>query len=543
MDINTFISKKQRQNTLPQHPSHKMDVEACNAIQIHTTGARPAYDSNLGYIVPETYSKKYDTLFKTRLLNRHPNENPTHYNWRLSVYSPVSKEIFDKFMSLCKGSVLQPNNYSISADDRTNEYLREYSMDSVLSDLIEFICVNPIGYIGVISKKEVSVNEQVEPTIIAVSPEDVLMYDGDSIAFNYGGSTWFIDSNIQAEINVKTGFYTEYVHGFNELSIWRYTNSFLQPYQFWSDLLVRNMNDDEAMVKHYSYPKLQIVEQECSKCYGSKTTPDTSVPHDPNNPQMTECNSCHGRGTISWNPGDFLTISEETIMKNGGNMYDLAKFITPDVGIPEYHLKRWQTFYERVENSLFISPTQMGVQSGEAKKEDRKDQYIFLQTVSNFLFQQVRKSVEFMSKFINVVEVDKQVYIVQPKQFDLMSDADLVNEFALLQAKTDDSQTLGELNFVVNNKIFRDDSVQLKINEIMYYVDPLFGVSGLALKSKLISGIYSVQDITIHEKGYKILLNLSRELTEEVFIDSDTNVLKAKLMATIQEITPMGVYG
>jgi hypothetical protein len=206
-------------------------------------------------------------------------------------------------------------------------------------------------------------------------------------------------------------------------------------------------------------------------------------------------------------------------------------------------LKRWQTFYERVENSLFISPTNIGVQSGDAKKEDRKDQYIFLQTVSNFLFEQVRKSVRFISKYINVTNEDYPIYIVQPKQFDLMSDTDLVNEFALLQTKTDDSQTLGELNFVVNNKIFRDDSVQLKINEVMYYTDPLFGVSGMALKSKVLSGIYSTQDLTIHEKGYKILLNISRELTEDVFIESDTNVLKAQLLARIDEITPQGVYG
>jgi hypothetical protein len=476
-------------------------------------------------------------------LNRHPNENPSHYNWRLSVYSPVAKEIFDKFMSLCKGSILQPNNYSISADDRTNEYLTSYKLDSVLSEMIEFISVNPIGYIGVISKGEITPNEPTRPTIIMISPENMIMNDGESMAFMHDGKYWFVNGEIQAEVNIKSGVYVEYTHNFGELPIWRYSNSFLQPYQFWSDLLVRNMNDDEAMVKHYSYPKLQIVEQECSTCMGQKIVPDLSQPYDANNPHTMECNTCHGRGTISWNPGDFLTISEETILKNGGNMYDLAKFITPDVGIPEYHLKRWQTFYERVENSLFISPTNVGVQSGDAKKEDRKDQYIFLQTVSNFLFEQVRKSVRFISKYLNVTNEDYPIYIVQPKQFDLMSDTDLVNEFALLQTKTDDSQTLGELNFVVNNKIFRDDSVQLKINEVMYYTDPLFGVSGMALKSKILSGIYSTQDLTIHEKGYKILLNISRELTEDVFIDLDTNVLKERLLAKIGEVTPQGIYG
>jgi hypothetical protein len=538
MELNDFLFKSKKNNVLPLLPDHKRAVEACLAVQIHSTGARPKYESKIGVIYPETYHKKFDDLFLTRLLNRHPNENPSFYNWRLSVFSPVAKELYDKFISLCKGAILQPNNYTISADDRTNEYLLRYDLYSTLSDMVEFITQNPIGYIGVIIRGERQQNEDNRPEIVMVSAENILMEDYESIAFKYEGKTYFIDDNFQYEID-KSGV-IEYPHNLGKKTVWRYTNSFLQPFQNWADLLVRNMNDDEAMVKTYSYPKVQIVEQECKTCMGVGQVAVYDE-HDPNATGRTSCGTCLGKGTVSHNPGDFLTISEETIAKNNGTMYDMARFITPDIGIPEYHLKRWQVFYERCEKSLFLSPNVDVSQSGEAKKEDRKDQTIFLQTISSFLFTQIKKSVEYMTSFINVGQGIQEVYIIEPKQFDLMSDSDIINEFASLQAKTDDSQTLSELNYVVNNKIFRDDAVQKKITEVLYYADPLYGVSGNALRSKLLSGVYTDFDKTIHEKGYKLLVNMAKR-DDQMFAETETNTLIDQLTELVNAQIPRGVY-
>ena len=134
------------------------------------------------------------------------------------------------------------------------------------------------------------------------------------------------------------------------------------------------------------------------------------------------------------------------------------------------------------------------------------------------------------------------MYIIEPKQFDLMSDSDLVNEFAMLQAKTDDSQTLSELAYIVNSKVFRDDPVQGKITEVLYLADPLYGVAGAALRTKILSGVYTQADITLHEKGYKMLVRMADEMTPDVFKATPTRELVQRLTEMAQASVPAGIY-
>jgi len=132
------------------------------------------------------------------------------------------------------------------------------------------------------------------------------------------------------------------------------------------------------------------------------------------------------------------------------------------------------------------------------------------------------------------------VVLIPPNQFDLMTDSDLILEFAELQNKSDDSQLLSEMQYQVNRRVYRNDKVQLMINDIMYYNDPLYGVSGNALKSKLLSGVYDERDKIVHEKGYKILLGMAREMTPKVFIDTDMNALVNRFNELIP--VPKGIY-
>lgn len=544
MELSLFLKKYNGKNKLPLSEHHAQEVEASRAVQVHTTGARPRYYSHGRLVTPETYDSDFDLLFSQRILNRHPNEAEGHYNWRLSVYAPVAKELYDKFMSLCKGSILQPNNYSITADENTTKYIADVKIQHELSDIIEFTMENPYGYMGVIIEGELDMNEEPRPDIALIEADDIIMKDHDSIAFEYEDRIYYVNREIQAEIiNPKTGEYIEYVHNFGVVPVWKYENSFLQPFQFWSDLLVRNMNDDEAITKHYSYPKVQQVLSECPVCLGQKRIVDTTAPPlEDGFPVMRECSSCRGSGYITNNPGDYITVAEETIQRNGGNMPDYVKFITPDIGIPQFHMDRWQLFYGRVEQSLYLRQATTAAQSGDAKKEDRKDQYIFLQTISNFVFEQFEKALMFIGMYVNNTNVPVPIYINMPKQFDLMSDADLVNEMADIQKKTDDAQTLGELNLAVNNKIFRDNALQKRISDVLYYADTLYGISGEALKLKYLSGIYSDAEKILHEKGYKLLVNMARDMGEQEFMLMETSQLIARLNAEVANITPQGIY-
>lgn len=543
MDFQKFVELKNSKKVMPLHPDHKRDVEACLAVQIHTQGARPSFTTTRGaFIKPESYHKKYDDLFLNRLLNRHPNETPLMYEWRKSIFSPVAKEIYEKFINAVKGSILNRNSYSITADVNTNKAIENHGLH--LDRLLEFIVQNPVGYIGtLLEPKEHSKSEANYPEIVCISCEDVLMYDYESIAFYYENNLYFIDR--EAQYTFVGGETIVNPHNIGKLPFERETNSLLQPYQNWADQLVRNLSDDEAMVKNYSYPFVQIVENDCMTCQGSGHVTDPTIEFDPTNPTSCQktCGNCNGKGTTSHNPGEFLTISEETLARSGGTMMDYAKFITPDVAIPEYHLKRWQVFYKLCESSLHIKSVIDGVQSGDAKKEDRKDQYFFYQSISAYLFKIVRDNLYNVARLVNPNSAKVEVYVQEPTQFDIMSDTDLLNDFTTLQGKTDDSQTLSELNYMVNSKIYRDDDVQKRINEIMYIQDPLFGVSGNALKSKILSGVYDARDKVIHEKGYLVLKQIANEMVAENFVSAEIGAVINEFNARIDQLIPVGVYG
>ena len=100
MDFQTFFKKystKDKQMPLPADINEQ--VEDCLSVQVHTSGARPSFTriGRGGKVKPKNYNKKFDDIFATRILNRHPNENEAQYNWRLSVYAPVAKELYDRF--------------------------------------------------------------------------------------------------------------------------------------------------------------------------------------------------------------------------------------------------------------------------------------------------------------------------------------------------------------------------------------------------------------------------------------------------------------
>lgn len=554
MDFNSFYRDYTKKKKFPLPADHSQRVEASLAVQIHTTGARPAFNAGKTYGLqkPKGYDAKFDVLFATRLLNRHPNESIESYNWRLSVYAPVAKELYDRFLTMCRGTILQPNSFDISVDENTDEYIKGGYLYDVLHRAIPFILENPYGYMAVIESdvREKDPTEPVKPTIVFIPAEKLIMMDDTSCAFYWRGLVVFMDNTQQVVIQNKILYRS--AHKFEKPPIWDINNNFMEPFVSWADMLVRNMNDDEQMTKQYSYPIRQAVRPACTageSADGRWSACVNGLVTDLQDPAFRTfpCKSCGGTGIKSMNPGDDYTISEESIQKNGGKMIDMVRYTTPDIGIPKYHLDRWQVFYDRTEKALCLNKKINATESGDAKREDRKDQYFYLMTISNFLFEHVKKALEFVSAYLNYDQErqsykETEIVVVPPKQFDLMTDSDLVLEFAEMQKVSDDSQLLAELQYQVNRRLYRTDKVQLIINEVLYNKDPLYGIAGNALRSKLLSGVYDDTDKIIHEKGYSILKGFAREMSPKVFEEIDLKVLMDKFMDAIAKVKKPDIY-
>lgn len=547
MDFTTFYTGYQKKRkTFPLPADIKERVEDCLSVTVHTTGARPSFKTQGGKLVTyKSYNKKYDALFSERILNRHPNENEEHHNWRMSVYEPVAKELYDRFLTMCRGTILQPNNYQLITDDKTEKYIKQSYMYDTLYEGIPYVLENPYGLMAVIESDvhEKDETTELKPKIIFVKVEDIIMLDDESCAFKYQNRVYYINDTLQTVIDKNKTYET--VHNFGKCPYWQTTNNFMEPFVSWANLTVRNMNDDEAMTKHYSYPIKQLVLPKCKAkgCVDGIIVDSTDKLH----PKRTKCGECKGLGTMTTNPGDVYSIPESLVYKNGGTMHDMAKFITPDSSIPKYHLERWLVFYDKTEKSLCLNKKINATESGDAKREDRKDQYFYLMAISNFLFENIKKGLYFMSAYLNYNQSTKtfegqEIILVPPKQFELMTDSDLIAEFADIQNKTDDIMLLSEMQYVINRRIWRTDKVQLKISEILYYHDPLYGLAGNALKSKLLSGSYTDVDKLMHDKGPKILLILSNEMGAVDFVNATMTTLLEKLNSKIAELVPKTIY-
>lgn len=553
MDAVDFKNNFQKYTkTLPLPENIKYQVEECLFLQVHTKGIKPSYTLNNTYYKPKNYIKEYDDIIKKRILNRHPNENEIHYNWRLSVYEPIQREIYVKFLNIAMGIICNTNNYTLVSDEKTEIYLKEVGIYNILYDLLPFILENMNAYIAVIESTtyEKSNTEELKPISINISPKDLIMYDGDSVAFYWNNFVVYMNKSVQLIYKEVSKNKLEIVSQFNrdlkDLPFKYIHNSFLAPFMYWSNLLIRNINEDETVSKHYSTPIKQQVLPACNaeNCNNGKIYDESS----PNDIKVYNCTVCNGSGVMTSNPGEHYTISEDTLYKLNGVMYDTAKFITPDIGIPEYHLKRWQIFYDRTEESLYLKKKINATESGEAKREDKKDFYAYMMSISSTIFETLSWIIKNISLYINYDPIRKEfsygeIIIYPPKQFDIMSDDDLITSFTEIQNRTDDIQLLSEMQYQVNKRIYINDKIQLKINDVMYLVDSLYGISGQALKNKYLSQTFTLLDKIIHDKGYKILINLANKIGYNDFLLTNINTLIEYVKNECEIIEPKGIYG
>lgn len=555
MDVIQFINQlKDNRRELPLHFDKKKLQGLSLMTQVHSRGVRPKYYINkqnsteFGKLIePVDYDKRYDDIFDFHLLVRHPNETHESYNYRLSVYSPIQAELYERFFNTLAGSILNTNNYSVkSSIDTVDAYIKEISIYDVFRNDLDFILNNPRGFMSVIQTNiGLSENELTKPVGINLEPDSIIMYNGVSCAFEYLGVYYFLDRNYQHTIISRGKEYIlidSYNHGFGEIPFWGLDSNFLGSYVKWSEELIRNLSDDQVVVKNYSYPEKQVVAPECKKCNGTgKCKSDNPEYYD----KVVTCGDCKGRGYVSFNIGEFYTIGEEDLKRDyNGKMPEMAKYINPEVGIAEYHFERWQKFYKYAENALNLTKRTTSGESGEAKREDRKDQYFWYHTISQYLFEQERKKFKYIGLYLNteiedgeVIHSDGGVVIKEPRQFDLMTEMDLIEEVKEVSEGTDNQMILSELSYNANQKVFEGNPVMQKIDTVMYLSDPLYGLSKENEKQKLLSGSYTEKDKYTHTKGYHLLKEYAMQIGDD-FIDIEISELKDWISDKIEEILP-----
>lgn len=564
MEFQELYSKLSNGKLAP--PAHKKRwEEASDRICVHAKGIRPQFVNQRnrkgewvrgagGLVTPANYEERYQYLFDNYILNRHPNEQEEHYQFRLSVYPLLAKEVYLKGKAQVGGSIFQTSQYTIAANDEAGQqYLDGIEFDkNIREKYFEHILTDPYGKFAIVEGhfSEFGTDEPAQPVIEIVESRHIMHYDGESILFCAQEKVqgrkllYFLDRGIcvkllQSDDRKKWSYdvVAVYQHNLGVLPVVDNGKYLFEPFVTWADLIARNFSDDEIVAKNNNYPHIQMVESTCDKCQGGGTAP---IPCDTCDGGFEEgvCDKCSGRGTISRNPGEIIVFKENQMLpsERGMQMPKMLEFINPDVAISKNSFERCWKIYEAGLRSLHLKHTEEA-QSGVAKAIDREQLYLLISTVSNHIFYIADKLLMFVFGYLDMgISEQKPYTIEQPTQFQIKTESDIQDEMIAL--KDADLSVRRQKTDEYMQVVYSGNAVELKKWNVVKVWDDLYCMTSDDINSAKLNGGATNEDVLRHTKAEKLLNRLVLVKGKEWFINASIQEITDILDTELAAITP-----
>lgn len=504
--------------------------EACDRISIHAKGIRPQFvkpsrkKGGGALVVPANYEERYQYLFDNYILNRHPNEQEEHYQFRLSVYPLLAQEVYLRGKEQIGGSIFQASQYTIAANDRPDqEYLDGIDFEKrVKNEFFEHMLTDPFGKFAIVEQHfgEFGSDESAIPDIEIVESRYILYYEPKQCMLFRAQRTvngkkllYYLDKQycvklLQTEERKKEySILTAYEHGLGMLPVVNNDKELFKSFVTWADLIARNFSDDEIVSKNNNHPHIQMVESVCNECMGQRVKSYTCEDCE-GGMREENCRSCSGRGTISVNPGEVHVIRESEFRPGELNgvqgMMDRIKFINPDVSISRNSFDRCWKIYEAGLRSLHLKYTEEN-QSGVAKAIDREQLYLLISNCSTHIFELTDKMLRFLFGYLQMeMGTHKPYTIEQPTQFQIKTEADVQQEIIAL--KDADISVRRQKTDEYMQIVYSGNQVELKKWNIVKVWDSLYCMTNEELNSRQTLGSAEVKDFVKHDK-VEVLLN------------------------------------
>jgi len=542
--------------------------EASDRISVHAKGIRPQFQNPRkgragvngmyqgGLVTPANYEERYQYLFDNYILNRHPNEQEEHYQFRLSVFPALAKEIYLQGKTQVGGSIFQQSQYTIAANDELGqEYLDSIDFTKrVQEQFFEHILTDPFGKFAIVEKHlgEFSSDEKALPDIELVESRHILHYEAkESILFCASEKIdgrkvlYYLDRQyciklIQTEQRKKQYVvFAAYEHGLGELPVVDNNKYLFESFVTWADLIGRNFSDDEIVAKNNNHPHIQMVESVCSECIGSKVV---NYPCDTCDGGMQEenCRTCKGRGTISVNPGEIHVIKESEFrpgeLTGGSGMVDRIKFINPDVSISQNSFERCQKIYEGGLRSLHLKRVDEA-QSGVAKALDYQMHGLLVSGTSTHVFSIVDLILRYVFGYLNMgISKEKPYTVEQPTQFQIKTEADIIVEMKDLASA--DLSTIRDKTDEYNQVVYSGNAVKMKKWEVVKVWDTLYCMSPDQISTYKLMGGVTPMDVIRHVKADFLMSQIILSKGEQHFINTDVKNIVAELDIMVKEFEP-----
>lgn len=430
-------------------------------MSLHTTGACPAFRdlAGGGIIYPPGYhGPEYQRLFDKHLLSRHPRESDATRNWRFSQYRPLTKAPFAQVSEIVTGAIFQDANYDIDIpDEQDAAYIWGNNFSG--SDIIGYFSGNgfrhmvedPNGVFLRIPSYPYYAQPQgrLQVDTIFINSKDILWHTADDIIFLHKGYAWWIDKQVIWRFTYnadKKQYYLPaadargyYAHMLGRLPLsiaggdWNtqgYYDSFFSKAKAAADDLISAYSAAQLVDKEASHPFIVEASTDCAECKGIGQVQQDCASC-PGGVELVACNSCHGSGQVSRNPGQHIIVPQDKL-KDGAPL----QIINPDVSINAHHRDVCAQIMSMLAEALHLQKVD-AAQSGVAKAIDQERLYKFISNISNHIFDKlITDTLRDIIAYRNTAAAGGQVYpaqysfrIVKPTQFSIKTSADLLAEF------------------------------------------------------------------------------------------------------------------
>jgi hypothetical protein len=517
-----------------------------------------------------------EKLFKSKA----PNENPEEFNYRKSIYQPVTKPFMNRaFRTINR--IWNDSNYTIGnwkEEDHKEYFEVQYPKHKSIvaffrSVVTKFKLRDPNGVIAVKPRKIPTLKDKdgnlvadqsklIEPTAVLYESEQVILFEEDQFALielrekslvkhsqsmeKSGRIFEFYDENniwrIE-QVGKKTDYQFEYTiyyeHNLGKLPVTKlkgepcesednYTvyESYLMPAIPNLNIALYNHNTLEMSITNDAFPQRWEYVDPCNYegCEGGYITYDSD--------KKSACPSCKGTGhTERHSPlgvkqvyiGDRLTQGAENLSMPP------AGYIAPDTATLEFRHTKYLKDVEQAFAFLNIDVSNSNVKPGEetatGKRIDREELFSFLLLISNELFDLLDQTIDVIGKMRYGTFEGPE--ITKPVDFSIRSNEELIQEMVDAKAAfVPDIIIQKQLKEYALNR-FNTSHEVTKFLDIVFKVDRLLTLTQQDIVLQKTIGAVINWEVILHTSIYTFLEQLLVE--DPKFLELEFAEQKTKL--------------
>lgn len=527
-----------------RHDCYKECVEHAEEMAWHFYGTKPT-----------------DLLERSR-----PREDPEVRSYRLENYEPTTKSAADKAVHITS-KIFNPNLYSIrwSEETKSSEALKEYTLEYYpkYNSIVDYMKEVLLRKMLADPNAVVAVKLKSIPEKQTDRPEAELYIYGSAAIFNFDEDHYLINTKVESNeyyfeyydkkqvINFKAYIKNNelnieeieiYNHNFNDIPVWQltgmsecfddgrvmYKSYYSSAAPYWNLHIIHESDLFGAYITHLHPQKWELTDTCNYKfSYLGNLFPCRSGNITYGDGLSMSCPKCDGSGRTSVkSPYGVYKINKEKLSEGdtpgGIKPVEYINIPTEATAMLE---KRTATMLRQgmwainmdIEDNIGEN------QSGIAKVIDRSAQYDTLYNIGSVIFgTHLTNAFYFINKYMFGVEsisMDKSddvnlPEINKPTQFDIVSTAELVNNFKIAKdSGLDNNFLVLKTQEILSRDLTTNPDLKM-FNILLMNLDPLCGMDQNTIDRNVTRGYNTKQDAVIHFNIRPFVERAIREKTD-----------------------------